>query len=97
MEEAPVFLKVLLQPRASRDGIVGMHGDALKVKVTAPPLEGRANKALKKLLAERLGLPPSRIEITTGQRSREKILKISGIAKEQIERTLGIGLPHPHQ
>jgi uncharacterized protein (TIGR00251 family) len=92
-EEASVTFKVLLQPRASRDGIDGMQGDALKVKVIAPPLEGRANKALKKLLAKELGLPPSRIEIIAGQRSREKILKISGVSQEAIERALGIGLP----
>ncbi len=83
-------LKVLLQPRASRDGIVGMHGDALKVKVSAPPLEGRANKALKKLLAEHLAIPPSRIEIITGQRSREKLLSIFGISREEVERALGV-------
>ena len=94
MEEASVFLKVLIQPRASREGIVGMHGDALKVRVSAPPLEGRANKALKKLLAEQLGVPPSRIQISTGQRSREKILKISGVSQEAIERAFGIGPPH---
>jgi uncharacterized protein (TIGR00251 family) len=93
MEEASVTLKVLLQPRASRDGIDGMHGDALKVRVTAPPLEGRANMALKKLLAKKLGLSPSRVEIVAGERSREKILKISGIAKEEIKRALGIDLP----
>jgi len=90
MEEASVTLKVLLQPRASRDGIVGMHGDALKVKVSAPPLEGRANKALKKLLAEHLAIPPSRIEIITGQRSREKLLSIFGISREEVERALGV-------
>ena len=94
MEETAVFLKVLLQPRASRDGIVGMYGDALKVTVSAPPLEGRANKALKKILAEQLGVPPSRIQISTGQRSREKILKISGVSQEAIERAFGIGPPH---
>ena len=90
MEEASVFLKVLIQPRASREGIVGMHGDALKVRVSAPPLEGRANKALKKLLAERLGTPLSRIEIITGQHSRKKLLSISGISREKVERALGV-------
>jgi uncharacterized protein (TIGR00251 family) len=92
-EEASVTFKVLLQPRASRDGIDGMQGDALKVKVTAPPLEGRANKALKKLLAKELGLPPSRIEIIAGQRSREKILLISGLSRAEVEKALGITLP----
>jgi uncharacterized protein (TIGR00251 family) len=93
MEEASVFLKVLLQPRASRDGIVGIHGDALKVRVTAPPLEGRANKALKKFLAKKLGLSPSRVEILAGERSREKQLLISGASRAAVEKALGISLP----
>ncbi|MBW2038809.1 MAG: YggU family protein [Deltaproteobacteria bacterium] len=93
MKEGAVTLKVLLQPRASRDGIDGLMGDALKVRVTSPPLEGRANKALRMFLAKRLGLSPSQVEIITGQRSRGKLLRISGISKEELERALGIGLP----
>jgi uncharacterized protein (TIGR00251 family) len=93
MKEASATLKVRLQPRASRDGIEGLHGDALKVKVTAPPLEGRANKAVKKLLAEQLGIAPSQVEIIAGERSREKLLRISGISRAEIEKALGITLP----
>ena len=93
MKEVAVTLKVRLQPRASRDGIDGLLGDALKVKVTAPPLEGRANKAVKKLLAVRLGLTPSQIEIIAGERSREKLLRISGISRAEMEKSLGITLP----
>lgn len=93
MEEAAVFLKVLLQPRASRDDIDGMHGVALKVRVTAPPLEGRANTALKKFLAKKLGLSPSRVEIIAGERSREKLLLISGTSRAEVEQALGVTLP----
>ena len=93
MKEVSVTLKVRLQPRASRDEIDGLLGDALKIKVTAPPVEGRANKAVKKLLAVRLGLPPSQIEMIAGERSREKLLRISGISREEMERALGIILP----
>ena len=93
MKEAAVTLKIRLQPRASRDGIDGLHGDALKVRVTAPPVEGRANKAVKKLLAEKFGLSPSQIEIIAGERSREKLLRISGISKADMERVLDITLP----
>ena len=93
MKEASITLKVRLQPRASRDGIDGLHGDALKVKVTAPPLEGRANKAVKKLLSEHLGIAPSQVEIIAGERSREKLLRISGISRAEIEKALGITLP----
>jgi uncharacterized protein (TIGR00251 family) len=93
MKESSVTLKVRLQPRASRDGIDGLHGDALKVKVTAPPLEGKANKAVKKLLAGKLGLSPSQIEVIAGERSREKLLRISGISRAEMEKALGITLP----
>ena len=93
MKEVSVTLKVRLQPRASRDEIDGLLGDALKIKVTAPPVEGRANKAVKKLLAVRLGLPPSQIEMIAGERSREKLLRISGISRAEMEKSLGITLP----
>lgn len=93
MQEASITLKVRLQPRASRDGIDGLYGDALKVKVTAPPVEGRANKAAKKLLAGKLGISPSQVEIIAGERSREKLLRISGISRTEMERVLGIILP----
>jgi uncharacterized protein (TIGR00251 family) len=95
MKEVSITLKVRLQPRSSRDGIDGLHGDALKVKVTAPPVEGKANKAVKKLLAEVLKLSPSQIEIVAGERSREKLLRISGISRAEMERALGITLPSP--
>ena len=93
MQGTEVTLKVHLQPRASRDGIDGLYGDALKVKVTAPPVEGRANKAVKKLLAEKLGIAPSQVEIIAGERSREKLLRISGISRAEMEKALGITLP----
>ncbi len=93
MKEQGVTFKVHLQPRASRDGIDGLLGDAVKVRVTAPPLEGKANKALKKFIAERLKLSPSQVEIITGQHSRKKLLRITGISKEDVEKSLGIGLP----
>ena len=93
MKEISVTLKVRLQPRAARDGIDGLLGDALKIKVTAPPVEGKANKAVKKLIAEQLGLSPYQIEIIAGNRSREKVLRISGISRAEMEKALGITLP----
>jgi uncharacterized protein (TIGR00251 family) len=93
MEEGAITLKVHLQPRASRDGIIGLHGDALKVRVTAPPLEGRANKALARFIAKQLNISSSRVEIIAGQHSREKLLRIAGISREAAEQALGIILP----
>jgi uncharacterized protein (TIGR00251 family) len=88
-----VTLKIHLQPRASRDEIDGLHGDSVKVRVMAPPLGGRANKALKGFIAKKLKLPISRVEIIAGQQSREKLLRISDISREDVERALGITLP----
>lgn len=95
MNEAAIFLKIHLLPRASRDEICGLHGDALKIKVTAPPVEGKANMALQRFIAKKLNLAASQIEIMAGQRSREKILRISGISRAAVEKALGISLPAP--
>ena len=73
-----ILLKVYLQPKASKNEIVGSYRDGIKVKVTAPPIEGKANEALIRFLAKELGISPSSIEIVKGHHSREKTLKISG-------------------
>jgi len=72
-----MFLKIYLQPRASKNEIVGPYRDGIKVKVTAAPVEGKANEALIRLLARELGISPSSIEILKGFQSRAKILSIS--------------------
>jgi uncharacterized protein (TIGR00251 family) len=95
MNEATITLKIHLLPRASRDEICGLQGDAIKVKVTAPPIEGRANMALQRFIAKKLNLSSSQVEIMAGQRSREKILRISGISRAAVEKALGISLPAP--
>ena len=71
------LIKVYLQPRSSRNEIIGPYRDGIKVKVTAPPAEGKANEALLRLLAKELDVAPSCIEIVKGYHSREKTLRIS--------------------
>jgi uncharacterized protein (TIGR00251 family) len=93
MAESAITLKVHLQPRASQEGIDGMHGDSVRVRVTAPPVGGKANAALKRFIAKKLKVPASDIEIIVGQHSREKLLRISGITKDEAEKALGIALP----
>ncbi len=66
-------------PNAPRDEIVGWLGDALKVKVHAPALEGRANDALRDFLAAKLGLPRRAVTLTRGDRSRHKVVRINGL------------------
>jgi uncharacterized protein (TIGR00251 family) len=88
MEE--IILKIYLQPKSSKNEIMGPHRDGIKVKVTAPPIEGKANEALIRFLAKEFGVSPSCIEIIKGHHSREKTLKISGnIDQEWTERILG--------
>ena len=93
MTETTVTIKVRLQPRAAREGIDGMHGDSVRVRVTAPPLEGKANTALKRFIAKKLTVAVSDIEIIVGQHSREKLLRISGVTRAEVEQAFGIPLP----
>ena len=67
-----LLFKVHVQPRSSRNQVVGLHGDALKLKLTAPPVEGKANEACIGVLSEALGVPKSSLEIVSGQSSRLK-------------------------
>lgn len=64
-----ILLKVYLQPKSSKNEIVGPYRDGVKIKITAPPIDGKAN----------IGIPPSQVEIIKGQHAREKTLSISGI------------------
>jgi len=73
-----VILKVYLQPKSSKNEVVGPYRDGIKVKVTAPPVEGKANETLIRFLAKEFGISPSCIEIIKGLHSREKTLRISG-------------------
>jgi uncharacterized protein (TIGR00251 family) len=73
-----IFLKIYLQPKSSRDEIVGPYRDGIKVRITAPPVEGKANKGLVRFLAREWNLAPSSIEIVRGHHTREKTLKILG-------------------
>jgi uncharacterized protein (TIGR00251 family) len=69
-------LRVRLQPRAHRDEIVGMRDGALVVRVTAAPVDGKANEALCRLVAEHLGVARSRVTVVRGHRARQKVLRI---------------------
>ena len=79
-----VTLGVRVAPRASRDAIEGEYQGALKVRVTAPPVDDRANDALRRLLAERLKVPLSAVKILAGEKSRSKRVQISGVTREQV-------------
>jgi hypothetical protein len=79
-----VVVAVRVQPRASRDEVVGEMDGALKVRLQAPAVENRANEALCEYLAELLKTPKSAVRILSGDRSRTKLLEIRGITKQQL-------------
>ena len=74
-----VELSVFCQPKAARSALIGMHGGALKAKVKAPPVEGRANRALLDLLAGALGVPRGRLTLVSGEQSRNKRVRVDGV------------------
>ena len=82
-------VRVRLTPRVSREAIVGWRDDVLRVHVTAPPGDGRANEALERLLAKALGLPRKAVCIVSGVRGREKSVAIAGVSREQVIARLG--------
>ena len=87
-----IVLRIHVQPGAGRSAVVGRHGDALKVRVAAPPVEGRANDAARSLLADALGLPHDGVELTGGQSSRTKRFRLKGIDAEEGEKRLRVAL-----
>jgi len=85
-KKTTIDVKVL--PRSSKDEIVGKKDGAYKIKLTAPAIEGKANKALLKLLAKKLGLPKREIRIISGERSRMKSIRINRLTLEQVKKLL---------
>jgi uncharacterized protein (TIGR00251 family) len=90
-----ILLRVHVQPGAGRTAVMGRHGDALKVKVGAPPEGGRANEAVLALLATTLGVPAGSVTLDGGASSRAKRVRISGVSAADLERLLGLALEAP--
>lgn len=83
-----VTFAVQVVPRASKNQIVGMVGDVVKIRLNAPPVEGKANDALIEFLADVLDVHRAQIEIVTGHTSRRKVVRIRGVTAKQIEDKL---------
>jgi uncharacterized protein (TIGR00251 family) len=81
---------VKVQPRAKRNAVVGELGDALKLNLTAPPVEGRANEACIEFLANLLEVPRSSVSIASGESSRQKVIRVVGLSAEQLRKRLGM-------
>jgi len=87
-EHLETRIRVRLTPRAARDEIAGWAGDGLRVRVTAPPFEGKANAALEALVAKALGVPKSRVAVVSGARGRDKTLAIEGLTQADVDARL---------
>ncbi len=83
-----VVIAVHACPRASKTAIQGLHGDALKIRLRAPPVDGKANEALLEFLAETLGLPSRNLRLVSGETSRQKRILARGLTAAQVQARL---------
>ena len=90
MSQVSCTLAIAVVPHAPRNEIVGWLGDALKIKVHAPPLEGRANAALCEFLAEKLYLPRRAVTLDRGVTSRRKLIRIAGLSATEVRTRLSV-------
>ena len=86
--EGGVLVDLMVQPRASRNEIVGLQGEALKVRLTSPPVEGAANKLCGEFFAKLLGVAKGEVTLVSGERSRHKRLLIRGVDLSEAERII---------
>lgn len=85
-----VTFAVKVHPRAKKNAITGEIGDALKVSLTAPPVEGRANEACIEFFAKILNVPRSSVTIAAGQNSRNKVIRVAGLSADELRQRLGV-------
>jgi uncharacterized protein (TIGR00251 family) len=83
-----VSFAIKVVPRARKNEIAGIEGDAVKIRLNAPPVEGKANAALIAFLAEWLAIRRAQVEIVTGETSRRKVVRVRGIPARQIEEKI---------
>jgi len=85
---AGVAFAVKVQPRARKNAITGVVGDALKLALTAPPVDGRANEACIEFFANLLDVPRSSVTIASGETSRNKLVRVAGLSADEVRRRL---------
>jgi uncharacterized protein (TIGR00251 family) len=88
--QAGTTFAVKIHPRAKKNAITGQVGDALKVALTAPPIDGKANQACIEFFAKLLKVPRSSVTIAAGQTSRNKVIRVTGLSAEEIKKRLEI-------
>jgi uncharacterized protein len=84
VENGTAFFRVRVTPRSNRDALEGEHDGALKVRLTAPPLDDRANEGLRRLIAEELGVTASAVKILSGVKARTKQVSVEGVTAAQV-------------
>ncbi len=84
-----VMLTLHVQPGVKQTSVAGVHGDALKIRLAAPPVDGKANAALIAFVAERLAVAKSAVTLKSGQTSRRKVLEVAGAPVDAAQRLLG--------
>ena len=91
-QDGAVLVKVAARPGAGRDAVLGVQGDALRLAVAAPPDKGKANEALRELLAKTLGVKRGAVALVSGETARAKVFRVEGLtvesAREAVERAL---------
>jgi uncharacterized protein (TIGR00251 family) len=88
-----VSFAVKVQPRAKKNAITGNVGDALKLALTAPPVEGKANQAVIEFFADFFEIPRSSVSIASGETSRNKLIRVSGISAQRVRERLAAAQP----
>ena len=87
-KDGAVTFRLRVQPRAARDEVAGEHNGAIKLRISAPPVEGRANDACRRLIAKLVGVSPSRVEIIAGESSKDKVIRVHNVTAERIRARL---------
>ena len=90
MSGESALLTIRVQPRAKRDEVIGERAGAIVIRLAAPPVDGKANAALTAFIAQAAGVPRSRVEIVRGARSRDKVVRVTGVAEGALRRALGL-------
>jgi uncharacterized protein (TIGR00251 family) len=89
-KDGTVLLSLYVQPRAGKNELAGIHDGVLKIRLTAPPVDGRANKAVVAFLSKTLRVSKSALVLTSGLKNRRKQIKISGLDEQSVRRLLSI-------
>lgn len=87
-KDGAVTFRVRVQPRASKSEIAGEHGGALKLRLTAPPVDNKANEECRRFLARMMNVSPSAVEIISGLASKDKLIRVRGVSLDRVREAL---------